>query len=63
MLMKRLAIIEAAGVPFRDRKAVVDLDSRPVGFWLDQDDHPEMLPGTVVQVEFDPQDQFARIVE
>ena len=63
MLVKRWAIIEAVDVPFRNRKAVVDLDGRPVGFWLDRDDHPEMVRGTVVQVEFDPQDQFARIAE
>jgi len=61
-MMKTTAVISWPEPPMRWRKAVVQLDGQSVGFWLEPEDHPEVHPGTEVLVEFDPQDQFARIV-
>jgi len=62
MTMKAAAVISTPEPPMRCRKAVVELDGERVGFWLGNDDHPNLRPGAEVQVEFDPQDQFAKIV-
>ncbi len=62
MMMRTTAVIGPKEPPMRWRKAVVELDGQRVGFWLDPEDHPEADPGAEVLVEFDPQDQFAKIV-
>ena len=62
MMTKAAAVIEPKVPPMRWRKAVVELDGQSVTFWLDPEYHPEVHPGTQVQVEFNPHDQFARIV-
>jgi hypothetical protein len=61
-MMKTTGVVGSPQLPMKLRKAVVQLDGESVGFWLDDDDHPDVCPGTKVLVEFDPQDQFARIV-
>ena len=49
IMLTKWAIIEIASIPGRTRKAVVELEGKSVGFWLDPDDHPEMHPGTESQ--------------
>lgn len=60
--MKTVAIIGPVEKPMGLKKAYVELDGERIGFWVDRCDHPSVCPGTEVVVEFDPQDQFARIV-
>ena len=61
MVMKATGVIGPKELPMRLRKAVVELDGEQIGFWLDPKDHPEVYPRAEVLVEFDPQDQVARI--
>jgi hypothetical protein len=62
--MKALAILLEKQAPRNQRMAIVNLDPKQpsVVYWLDDDDHPDVKPGTQILVEFEPQDQFAKIV-
>ena len=61
-MVRKTATVGPVEQPMNLRKAYVDLDGENIGFWVDNLDHPFVKPGTEVTVEFDPQDQFARIV-
>lgn len=50
MTITKTAVIRAADCPYRwQRKAIVELEGEQVGFWLENNDHPDLEPETEVQ--------------
>jgi hypothetical protein len=60
--MKLTATIRNSTHPTIRREAIVHLHGHPVAFFVANDNRPDVQPETEVQVELDPQDQYATIL-
>lgn len=57
-----LATITTIKAPLGKRQAIIDINGVKTGYWIENNDHPELPVGSQVRVEYHPDDQYAKVI-